>query len=1084
MDLHHPDAAAFGMSADKENGPVLRSPARRRSSIVQHAVMSPATAPVATEEVQLGSAGKRRAFGDISAEESNFRRSKRSSILVSGSPMKKVAKVQKRRVSFAPAGSTEEDNVRSDGGALTSRTPEREDKMARFRQSLQLGQSKSLQDFLDEAGCPLDGSFSSDAGLSPVALSTGMDDSLLDLSSITGGFSIPDIDSTSEKRSSMSSLVSPSRRKSLDSFQTLGFKPYEDSPAREAVAPSPGSSNLKSDVSAVVCANQKLLEDAELTEMMELTQTYGKILSKEQEEQDAVEGEEAKKDQEEEEEVESSMMEMTTVYGPGLKPLQTGVPPTAGSRRLGEIKKRISLSASDFGLIPDESGVFGDEADEEDGGEEENMQDASSAMDMSMDLTQVHGRILSSGDEGCSMEMTEVHGGLMTGEDANENSAMEMTEMHGCSPVAYTRESNQEKESSAMEMGTPSRQPPTSPGILCRTPPAAKSPITPRSAPRSARSATAADLLASIEKIRVVRRTPIKEVSEEISAQYKGYKLAVADIIAMHNGESPVGYASSRIPSSQWTVSDFLNKADVHFPIDELSKRRATSFGGNLGAGKLIEDMDSAELLRLGACIVPNLGSLEENCAYLEEEVDHLAQSIRALEENIDENHPVLYSELEKYSDTPKEALIQNLLLALKDKSKERAQIRWCEMSVHFHQTLQTGRLRELDELLTEDVESLRAIHQQLEATKEQVMQDKEFLSNIISQHREMCQAKEDLTQRLQDLRDNAAAQMEAKEIAQRHLQTVLSENQEKMLEKQQLEKELESLEAEFSNEESEEQLLSLVDKERELLSIASSANGFRLESSDHSGMLISLADGAGLLSMTYTEDGEHATTTFQTATASVPGSFTAGLKNTALSPELTALVHQWAVPELQSAHATPLEVQEMIFRAVGLVDRFSSFQGQVEMLNREFGGLWLAKSESNSEQLTLVIEVDQTDFRCKYQVQLAVNPCSWEGVRVDAPSKVKGGVASSSAGAIASTVQGQDEMDSMHKTPEGVVFSFKNLSGKTSARGISQAISGVVTDVNAGSRDGQSLLQRLTTALHEWPAMSAPLMRSPGVAE
>ena len=250
-----------------------------------------------------------------------------------------------------------------------------------------------------------------------------------------------------------------------------------------------------------------------------------------------------------------------------------------------------------------------------------------------------------------------------------------------------------------------------------------------------------------------------------------------------------------------------------------------------------------------------------------------------------------------------------------------------------------------------------------------------------------------------------------------------------------------------------------------------------------------------------------------------------------------------------------------MIFRAVGLVDRFSSFQGQVEMLNREFGGLWLAKSESNSEQLTLVIEVDQTDFRCKYQVQLAVNPCSWEGVRVDAPSKVKGGVASSSAGAIASTVQGQDEMDSMHKTPEGVVFSFKNLSGKTSARGISQAvsfprsipwvflflqcnailslfsffflrfafsffsfcsctlstpsevlpllheegnlsllmflglslsppacsspqISGVVTDVNAGSRDGQSLLQRLTTALHEWPAMSAPLMRSPGVAE
>ena len=57
----------------------------------------------------------------------------------------------------------------------------------------------SLQDFLDEAGCPLDGSFSSDAGLSPVALSTGMDDSLLDLSSITGGFSIPDIDSTSEK---------------------------------------------------------------------------------------------------------------------------------------------------------------------------------------------------------------------------------------------------------------------------------------------------------------------------------------------------------------------------------------------------------------------------------------------------------------------------------------------------------------------------------------------------------------------------------------------------------------------------------------------------------------------------------------------------------------------------------------------------------------------------------------------------------------------------------------------------------------------------------------------------------------------
>ena len=321
------------------------------------------------------------------------------------------------------------------------------------------------------------------------------------------------------QRSSMSSLVSPSRRKSLDSFQTLGFKPYEDSPAREAVAPSPGSSNLKSDVSAVVCANQKLLEDAELTEMMELTQTYGKILSKEQEEQDAVEGEEAKKDQEEEEEVESSMMEMTTVYGPGLKPLQTGVPPTAGSRRLGEIKKRIrcglvpffyvslalyaegccrleypckvlfttvslslpilvtsaislnsmlllsfvavivvvvgenSLSASDFGLIPDESGVFGDEADEEDGGEEENMQDASSAMDMSMDLTQVHGRILSSGDEGCSMEMTEVHGGLMTGEDANENSAMEMTEMHGCSPVAYTRESNQEKESSAMEMG-------------------------------------------------------------------------------------------------------------------------------------------------------------------------------------------------------------------------------------------------------------------------------------------------------------------------------------------------------------------------------------------------------------------------------------------------------------------------------------------------------------------------------------------------------------------------------------------------------------------------------------------------------
>lgn len=93
------------------------------------------------------------------------------------------------------------------------------------------------------------------------------------------------------------------------------------------------------------------------------------------------------------------------------------------------------------------------------------------------------------------------------------------------------------------------------------------------------------------------------------------------------------------------------------------------------------------------------------------------------------------------------------MLLALKDKSKERAQIRWCEMSVHFHQTLQTGRLRELDELLTEDVESLRAIHQQLEATKEQVMQDKEFLSNIISQHREMCQAKEDLTQRLQDLR-------------------------------------------------------------------------------------------------------------------------------------------------------------------------------------------------------------------------------------------------------------------------------------------------------------------------------------------
>ena len=125
---------------------------------------------------------------------------------------------------------------------------------------------------------------------------------------------------------------------------------------------------------------------------------------------------------------------------------------------------------------------------------------------------------------------------------------------------------------------------------------------------------------------------------------------------------------------------------------------------------------------------------------------------------------------------------------------------------------------------------------------------------------------------------------------------------------------ELESLEAEFSNEESEEQLLSLVDKERELLSIASSANGFRLESSDHSGMLISLADGAGLLSMTYTEDGEHATTTFQTATASVPGSFTAGLKNTALSPELTALVHQWAVPELQSAHATPLEVQEVGF--------------------------------------------------------------------------------------------------------------------------------------------------------------------------
>lgn len=55
-----------------------------------------------------------------------------------------------------------------------------------------------------------------------------------------------------------------------------------------------------------------------------------------------------------------------------------------------------------------------------------------------------------------------------------------------------------------------------------------------------------------------------------------------------------------------------------------------------------------------------------QNCAYLEEEVDHLAQSIRALEENIDENHPVLYSELEKYSDTPKEALIQVTLCGLR----------------------------------------------------------------------------------------------------------------------------------------------------------------------------------------------------------------------------------------------------------------------------------------------------------------------------------------------------------------------------------------------------------------------------------